>query len=43
VNDPAFGDDMGQLDHLLAILQGVPDVVWQDHGGRPDQLKQGVS
>jgi hypothetical protein len=32
-----------QLDHLLAILQIVPDVVWQDHGGRPDQLKQGVS
>ncbi len=31
------------LDHLVAILQSVPDFVWQDHGGRPEQLKQGVS
>lgn len=32
-----------RLDYLIGVLQGIPDFVWQDHGGRPEQLKQGVS
>ena len=27
----------------MPLPDSVPDFVWQDHGGRPEQLKQGVS
>ena len=32
-----------RLDYLIGVLQGIPDFVWQDRGGRPEQLRQGVS
>jgi hypothetical protein len=32
----------GQLDRQIAILRSVPDYVWQDRGGRPDQLANEV-
>jgi hypothetical protein len=37
------GHFTARLDDLIGVLQGIPDFVWQDHRGRPEQLKQGVS